>query len=61
MNDKTFIEKQCKPLQGHYRVELLHSEIPVVITGNGFAEYNFFLFWLHYFPALLTCKVLLLR
>ena len=24
-------------LQGNYRVELLHREIPVVITGNGFA------------------------
>ena len=27
----------CNPLQGNYRVELLHREIPVVITGNGFA------------------------
>ena len=44
----------CNPLQGHYRVEVVHSEIPVVITGNGFAEYNFFLFWLHYFPVLWT-------
>ena len=25
------------PLQGNYRVELLHREIPVVITGSGFA------------------------
>ena len=24
-------------LQDHHRVELLHGEIPVVITGNGFA------------------------
>ena len=29
------------------------------ITGNGFAEYNFFLFWLHSFHVLLTFKVLL--
>ena len=27
----------CNPLQGNYRVELLHREIPVFITGNGFA------------------------
>ena len=25
---------------GHYKVELLHREIPVVITGNGFAVYK---------------------
>ena len=31
----------CNPLQGHYRVELLHREIPVVITGNGFAVCDF--------------------
>ena len=30
----------CNPLQGNYRVELVHREIPVVITGNGFAAYN---------------------
>ena len=40
----------CNPLQGNYRVELLHREIPVIITGNEFAEYNFLLFWLHFFP-----------
>ena len=27
----------CNPLHGHYRVELLHREIPVICTGNGFA------------------------
>ena len=26
----------CNPLQGNYRVELLHREIHVVITGNEF-------------------------
>ena len=26
---------QSDPLQGNYRVELLHREIPIVITGNG--------------------------
>ena len=31
----------CNPLQGNYRVELLHREIPVVIIGNEFTEYNF--------------------
>ena len=30
----------CNPLQGNYRVELLHREITVVITGNEFTEYN---------------------
>ena len=39
------------PLQGNYRVELLHREIPVVITENEFTEYNFLLFWLHFFPC----------
>ena len=29
-------EEHCNPLQGNYRVELLHREIPVVITGNEF-------------------------
>ena len=46
--DKLF--PHCNPLQGIYRVELLHREIPVIITGNEFAEYNFLLFWLHAFP-----------
>ena len=41
----------CNPLQGNYRVELLHREIPVVITGNEFTEYNFLMFWLHFFPC----------
>ena len=40
----------CNPLQENYRVELLHREIPLVITGNEFTEYNFLLFWLHFFP-----------
>ena len=31
-------EQHCNPLQGNYRVELLHREIPVIITGNEFAE-----------------------
>ena len=49
----------CNPLQGHYRVELLHSEIPVVITGNGFAVWKF----LNHGPIMIaTCfKVLKLR
>ena len=42
--DSKFIESvvsstHCNPLQANYRVELLHREIPVVITGNGFAVY----------------------
>ena len=44
----------CNPLQGNYRVELLHREIPVIITGNDIAGYNFLQFWLHIFPVLLT-------
>ena len=28
--------QHCNPLQENYRVELLHREIPVVITGNEF-------------------------
>ena len=46
-------------LQDRYRVELLHREIPVVITGNGFAEYIFFCFGYILFPVLLTFKMLL--
>ena len=30
----------CNPLQGNYRVELLHREIPAVITGNEFTDYR---------------------
>ena len=48
----------CNPLQGNYRVELLHREIPVVITGNEFTEYNFLLGYIS-FPVLLTLKLLL--
>ena len=44
-------------LQGQYRVELTYREIPVVITGNRYAEYNFWPFWLHNFPALITLKL----
>ena len=33
----------CNPLQDFYRVELLHREIPVVITGNGFAAKKLFI------------------
>jgi hypothetical protein len=46
-----FVILHWNPLQDIYRVELLHREIPVVITGNGLAVYNFFLFWLHSFPV----------
>jgi hypothetical protein len=42
----------CNPLQGNYRVELLHREIPAVITGNEFTEYSFLLFWLHMYLSL---------
>ena len=49
----------CNPLQGNYRVELLHREISVFITGNEFTEYSFLLFWLHFFPVLITLKLLL--
>ena len=31
------MSSHCNHLQDFYRVELLHREIPVVITGNGFA------------------------
>ena len=49
----------CNPLKGNYRVELLHREILLVITGNDFTEYSFLLFWLHFFPVLITLKLLL--
>ena len=46
----------CNPLQGHYRVELLHREIPVVITGIGFAEYNFFSVLVTFFPCFINVQ-----
>ena len=50
----------CNPLQGNYRVELLHREIPVVITGNEFTEYSFLLFWLHFFPCFNNIEIVAL-
>ena len=50
----------CNPLQGNYRVELLHREIPVVITGNKFTEYSFLLFWLHFFPCFNNIEIVAL-
>ena len=50
----------CNPLQGNYRVELLHREIPVVITGHEFTEYNFLLFWLHFFPYFINIEIVAL-
>ena len=47
----------CNPLQVNYRVELLHREISEVITGNEFTEYNFFLFWLHFFPCFRNIEI----
>ena len=52
--------KHCNPLQGNYWVELLHREIPVVITGNEFAEYIFLLFWLHFFPCFNNIEIIAL-
>ena len=50
----------CNPLQGNYRVELLHREIPVIITENEFAGYNFLLFWLHVFPCFDNIEIIAL-
>ena len=47
----------CNPLQGNYRVEFLHREIPVVIPGNEFTECNFLLFWLHWNCCSISCNV----
>ena len=33
---KNSTQIHCNPLQGNYRAELLHREIPAVITGNEF-------------------------
>ena len=43
-----------------YRVELLHREIPVDNTGNEFTEYNFLLFWLHFFPCFINVEIVAL-
>ena len=50
-NTVNMVNLHCNPLQGNYRVELLHREIPQVITGNEFTKYSFLLFWLHFFPC----------
>ena len=50
----------CNPLQGNYRVELLHKEIPVIMAGNEFAEYNFLLFWLHFSPCFNNIEIIAL-
>ena len=53
-------QEHCNPLQRNYRLELLHREIPVVITGNEVAEYNFLLFWLHFFPCFSNIEIVAL-
>ena len=53
-------ELHCSPLQGNYRVELLHREIPVVITGNEFTDYCFLLFWLHFFSCFNNIEIVAL-
>ena len=45
-------------LQG--RVTTQYRGIPVVITGNEFTEYNFLLFWLHYFPCFINVEIVAL-
>ena len=50
----------CNPLQGNYRVELLHRENPVVITGNEFTVYSFLLFWLHFVPCFNNIEIVAL-
>ena len=59
-NKDTFKYQHCNPLQGNYRVELLHREIPVVITGNEFTEHNFLMFWLHFFPCFINIEIVAL-
>ena len=46
-------------LTGSLQGRITYREIPVVITGNRYAEYNVCLFWLHNFPVLITLKLLL--
>jgi hypothetical protein len=53
-------QEHCNPLQGNYRVELQHREIPVVITGNEFTEYNSLLFCLHFFPCYINIDIVAL-
>ena len=38
-------------LTGSLQGRITYREIPVIITGNRYAEYNFCLFWLHFFPC----------
>ena len=58
-NVSPLIKIHCNPLQGNYRVELLHREIPVVITGMSLQSTAFFCFGYISFPVLITLKSLL--
>ena len=60
LHKKEGLKVHCNPLQGNYRVELVHREIPVVITGNEFTEYSFLLFWLHFFPCFNNIEIVAL-
>ena len=46
-------------LTGSLHDRITYREIPVVITGNRYAEYNFCLFRLYNFPVLAKLKMLL--
>ena len=43
-------------LTGSLQGRITYREIPVVITGNGFAEYIFFLSWLHSSPCFINIQ-----
>jgi hypothetical protein len=40
-----FCTSALQSLTGSLQGRITYKEIPVVITGNGFEEYNFLLFW----------------
>ena len=44
---------------GKLQGRITYREVPVVITGNRYAEYNFCRFWLHNFPVIITLKLVL--
>ena len=56
----TLLHTSLQSLTGSIQGRITYREIPVVITGNRYAEYNFCLFWLHFFPCFNNIEIVAL-